>query len=88
MKNIKEVKCDGRTDGRMDGQTKRGVESRSTRLKKKGKEKVRIILLFVHQSTFSLCSIPVCVYWEFTFCLEMGYSLVLFFWSSSKVLLV
>ena len=40
-KNPKKVKCDGRTDrrtdgptdGRTDGPTKRGVESRSTRLK-------------------------------------------------------
>ena len=34
-KNPKKVKCDGRTDGRTDGPTKRGVESRSTRLKRK-----------------------------------------------------
>ena len=32
--NAKKVKCDGRTDGPTDGTTKRGVESRSTRLKK------------------------------------------------------
>ena len=32
-KNQKKVKCDGPTDGRMDGPTKRGVESRSTRRK-------------------------------------------------------
>ena len=32
-KNPKKVKCDGRTDGPTDGPTKRGVESRSTRLK-------------------------------------------------------
>ena len=36
-KNPKKVKCDGPTDGRTDGPTdgptKRGVESRSTRLK-------------------------------------------------------
>ena len=30
---MNKVKCDGRTDGRMDGQTKRGVESSSSRLK-------------------------------------------------------
>ena len=42
-KKTNKVKCDGRTDGRTDGQTerqthgptKRGVESRSMRLKKK-----------------------------------------------------
>ena len=33
-KNLKKVKCDGRMDGPTDGPTKRGVESRSTRLKK------------------------------------------------------
>ena len=41
-KNKKKVKCDGRTDGQTDGRrdgqtdgpTKRGVQSRSTRLKK------------------------------------------------------
>ena len=33
-KNPKKVKCDGRTDRRTDGRTKRGVESRSTRLKR------------------------------------------------------
>ena len=32
-KNKKKVKSDGPTDGRTDGPTKRGVESRSTRLK-------------------------------------------------------
>ena len=31
--NPKKVKCDGRTDRPTDGPTKRGVESRSTRLK-------------------------------------------------------
>ena len=33
QKKPKKVKCDGRTDGRTDGPTKRGVESRNTRLK-------------------------------------------------------
>ena len=33
-KNPKKVKCDGRADRRTDGPTKRGVESRSTRLKR------------------------------------------------------
>ena len=33
-KNPKKVKCDGRTDGGTDGPTKRGVESRNTRIKK------------------------------------------------------
>ena len=32
-KDAEKVKCDGRTDGRTDGPTKRGVESRSTRIK-------------------------------------------------------
>ena len=38
--NAKKVKCDGRTDGPTDGPTKRGVESRSTRLKIIKKSKV------------------------------------------------
>ena len=32
-KKTKKGKCDGLTDGQTDGPTKRGVESRSTRLK-------------------------------------------------------
>ena len=42
-KNPKKVKCDGRTDGPTDGPTKRGVESRSTRLKRK-KEGRKVIV--------------------------------------------
>ena len=38
-KDPKKVKCDGRTDQRTDGSTKRGVESRSTRLKREIEKK-------------------------------------------------
>ena len=42
-KKPKKVKCDGRTDQRTDGQTKRVVESRSTRLKSR-RDEVPLVL--------------------------------------------
>ena len=62
----------------MLGENEKHSEKKREREMERVEEKVRIILLFVHQSTFSLCSVPVCVYWEFTFSLEMVYFLVVF----------
>ena len=66
-KNPKKVKCDvrtdgrtdGPTDGRTDGPTKRGVESRSTRLKMGGWNKDPVLTFCSNEAVHGLCEVAV-----------------------------
>ena len=64
-KKQKKVKCDGPTDGRTNGPTKRGVESRSTRLikvirtKEPHSSKVALILSPQTKAKTIIMSIPI-----------------------------